>query len=143
MGILVTNTLGNIIIYAILFNIIYSILFSGIRYPKSTSTIIYIVVMETKLLIAHNRISLLTFFISVIVYLLLGIGIVILLDKIGTYKSKKYFVIVGIILGYIAEVILAKILFIAVSGIISIIMTTIWIIFFIIKSYFTGSVNID
>ena len=143
MGILVTNTLGNIIIYAILFNIIYSILFSGIRYSKSTSTIIYIVVMETKLLIAHNRISLLTFFISVIVYLLLGIGIVILLDKIGTYKSKKYFVIVGIILGYIAEVILAKILFIAVSGIISIIMTTIWIIFFIIKSYFTGSVNID
>lgn len=143
MGILVTNILGNIVIYAVLFNIIYSILFSGIRYPKTASIIAYIVVMEIKLFIAHNRISLLTFFISVIVYLLLGIGIIILLDRIGSYKSKKYFVIIGIILGYIAEILLAKILFVAVMGIINIIMAIIWIIIFIIKSYFTGTVNLD
>ena len=143
MGILVTNMLGNIVIYAVLFNIIYSILFSGIRYPKSVSVIAYIIVMEIKLFIAPNRISLLTFFISIVVYLLLGIGIVIILDKMANYKSKKYFVIIGIILGYIAEVLLAKILFIAVMGVIDIIMAIIWIIIFLIKSCFTGTVNID
>lgn len=143
MGILVTNMLGSIVIYAVLFNIIYSILFSGIRYPKSVSVIAYIIVMEIKLFIDQNRISLLTFFISIVVYLLLGIGIVILLDKMANYKSKKYFVIIGIIIGYIAEVLLAKILFIAVMGVIDIIMAIIWIIIFLIKSCFTGTVNID
>ena len=44
-----------------------------------------------------------------------------------------------IILGYIAEVLLARILFIAVMGVIDIIMAIIWIIIFIIKSYFTCS----
>ena len=48
-----------------------------------------------------------------------------------------------IILGYIAEVLLARILFIAVMGVIDIIMAIIWIIIFIIKSYFTGSVYLD
>ena len=143
MWILVTNTIGNIAIYAILFNIIYSILFSGIRYPKSVSVIAYILVMEIKLFIAHGRISSFTFFTSIVVYLLLGLGIVILLDKIANYKPKKSVVIIGIIIGYLADLLLVRILFVAVSGIINIIMAIIWIIIFIIKSFFTGTANID
>ena len=140
---LVTNTFGNILInivvYAVLFNIIYSILFSGIRYPKSASVITYIVVMEIKLFIAQNRISL----ISLIVYLLLGIGIIILFDKIGKYKSKRYFIIMGIIVGYIAELLLARILFIVVIRIIDVIMAIIGIVMFLIRSIFTGTADFD
>lgn len=146
MELLIANAkdiLINIAIYAILFNIIYSILFSGIKYPKTASIIAYIIVMEIKLFIAPTRITLFTFFISTIVFLILGIIIVKILDEMANYKKKKSFVIIGVILGYLAELLLVKILFMAVSVLIDIIIVIIWIAKYYFKAWFSVTFNIN
>lgn len=145
MGLLIANAkdiLINIAVYAILFNIIYSILFSGIKYPKTISIIAYIIVMEIKLFISTTRLTLFTFCILIIVYLILGIIIVKILDEMANYKPKKSFIIIGVILGYVAELLLVKILFMAISVLIDIIIIIIWLAKHYLKTCFSVIFNI-
>lgn len=133
MGIIINN-LGDIIlnitIYAVLFNIIYSMIFAGKNFW--ISVLIYVVTMIIKLFIMYGSVPIHAFFISIIVYVILGIIIIKLLDEMANDSSKLSCIIWGIIIAYVLDMTLAKILYSIISLAILLLyayVTTIFIIF--------------
>ena len=116
MGILFNSTiLLNIVIYAILFNIIYSMLYKVNSFWLNV--IIYVVAMEIKLFILYNGefISCYTIFISLLVYFILGIIIIKIMDRVSDYYARLPFVIAGVGIALLTEWILGGILFIIIE----------------------------
>ena len=145
MGLLIANAgniLINIAIYAVLFNIIYKVMFSGIKHPKCVSIVLYIIVMEIKFIVAEMEFftalgigALPQFLISIGVYLVLGLAIILILDRMADYKSRKSFVVIGIVMAFVAEILLARILFVAINAIIGVLIFLNWLIMFIVKTW--------
>ena len=112
----IQEILINVVIYAILSNIMYSLLVSGKSFK--TNVILYVITMELKFLIMFGSevygISVMTLYrviTSIIVYTILGLMIVKIQDKIVNYHSRISFVILSIIIGCIIEFLLAGIIF--------------------------------
>ena len=111
------NILINVAIYAVLFNIMYSMILSGVKYR--TNVILYVVIMEIKIFITYGStihvigiMTLYRFFASLVVYTILGLIIVKILDKMVNYHSKIYFVVLSIVIGYLIEFLLGRILYV-------------------------------
>lgn len=98
--------------------------------------------MEIKLFTAPYKITLLTFFISIVVYLILGLIIVKILDKMANYKPRKSFVIIGIIISYLVELLVVRVLFFAVRAVIDILIVLIWIIKYYFQAWFSITFNL-
>ena len=112
----IQEILINVVIYAILSNIMYSLLVSGKSFK--TNVILYVITMELKFLIMFGSevygISVMTLYrviTSIIVYTILGLIIVKIQDKMVNYHSRISFVILSIIIGCIIEFLLAGIIF--------------------------------
>lgn len=112
----IQEILINAVIYAILSNIMYSLLVSGKSFK--TNVILYVITMELKFLIMFGSqvygISVMTLYrviTSIIVYTILGLIIVKIQDKMVNYHSRISFVILSIIIGCIIEFLLAGIIF--------------------------------
>lgn len=112
----IQEILINAVIYAILSNIMYSLLVSGKGFK--TNVILYVITMELKFLIMFGSevygISVMTLYrviTSIIVYTILGLIIVKIQDKMVNYHSRISFVILSIIIGCIIEFLLAGIIF--------------------------------
>ena len=144
------NILINIVIYAVLFNIIYRVMFSGIKHPKILSVALYTILMLIKIVITqinyfilHGISAIPQFLIATAVYVVLGFTIVIILDRIANYKSKRYFVVLAIVMAFVAEVLLARILFVAINAIIGILIFLNWLIMFIVKTWVKVTFNLN
>lgn len=102
----VINTLVEILLDAIIFNILYSTMNYGYGYLKNV--LIYAVCMEIKIMIIRRTMAfpfLLSIFstyflLSFIFYFIIGFGLIYLLDKLYDLLDKKLFIIIGILIQF-------------------------------------------
>ena len=83
-----------IFIDAIIFNIIYSSLNSGIKYLANV--LIYTIGMEIKLALTTGFISLSMFLLTFGTYFIIGLVLIFILSKISEYISRFSFIILSI-----------------------------------------------
>ena len=97
---LVTNIVSYILVSAVIdfaiFNIIYSTINSGVKYLKNV--IIYVIGMELKLIIMTGIASFGMFLLSLGIYLVVGLILIWILQKIYDYFPRISFVVVSIVL---------------------------------------------
>lgn len=113
MGILVAdstqNLLIDIVIYAILFNIMYSMIFTGKEFWANV--ILYVITMEIKLFITSGTMQLSSFFVSIAIYIIIGLIVVKISYKLIDYCSRISFVLASIAIGYLLELMLTRVLY--------------------------------
>lgn len=86
----------SIFIDAIIFNIIYSSLNSGIKYLANV--LIYTIGMEIKLALTTGFISLTMFLLTFGTYFIIGLVLIFILSKISEYTSRISFIILSILI---------------------------------------------
>lgn len=116
----IENIVIDIVFYTVLLNIMYSLILSENSYQKNV--IVYIIAMELKFFITSNEITLTTVFVSLAVYLILSLIIVKILNNIANYNRKISFIISSMLVCIMAELLLGRILYIALYKIVSAIM---------------------
>lgn len=103
------NLLINIAIYAVLFNIMYSMIFNGKEFWANV--ILYVIAMEIKLFITAGEIPISSFFISIAVYVIIGLIIVKIAYTLADHTSRISFVLASIAIGYLLEIMLTTVLY--------------------------------
>ena len=117
------DILINVAIYAVLFNIIYSMTLRNTN--KTTRVIFYIIVMSIKYFILYGGVSFYGFFISIITALIVGLIMIKISDEMVNYHPRFSFVVINVAVAYFLDLLLGRLLYIVIGMIMF--FTKIWI----------------
>lgn len=107
------DILIDVAIYAILFNIIYSMTLRDTK--KTTRVILYIIVMSIKFFVVYGGISFFAFFISTITALIVGLIMIKISDEMVNYHPRFSFVVINIAVAFFLELLLGRLLYVVIG----------------------------
>ncbi len=91
----VINLVVSLAIDAVIINIIYSTINSGVSYLKNV--IIYMVCLQVRLMLLTGIVSIEMFLLAAGIYFVIGLIVIWILSKMAEYFARISFIVIGII----------------------------------------------